>query len=475
VAAFGKDEVLALAQDAAAARAGLGLARPGRWSGCGHDELAAWGSCQGSGQDPYLTEVALGDGASRCSCPSRKFPCKHVLGLLFLLADGAVPAGPRPDRVAAWLSARRARAAAPPGERDSRPLEVRAPADRQAAARRAASREAKTDAGTAELDRWLADLVRAGLGAAQSRPWSWWDEQARRMIDAQARGLAGQVRRMAATAATAGHRTGWPDRLADQVGSAHLLCAAWAHRDALTEPVRAALRVRLGYAVPAEEVAASGERIIDTWSVLGERTSDDGNLRTLRQWLYGERSAAVVSYLSFGAGGQVPPAGLPPGRRTEATLALYPGTQPARALIAERHGDGRPLGALPAVPGWDAALARAARWLSADPWADLLPMCAGGLTVLPADPGSPGDRWLLRDAAGQAMPVAGGDQVRWALLALSGGWPVDVAGEWDGFAFTPQAAGPAGGAGQLLTGWLAGGQGAGVAGSAAGGADRWPG
>jgi hypothetical protein len=39
---------------------------------------------------------------------------------------------------------------------------------------------------------------------------------------------------------------------------------------------------------------------------------------------------------------------------------------------------------------------------------------------------------------------------QWRLLALSGGAPVDVAGEWDGFAFTPQAAARAGRDGQLL-------------------------
>jgi hypothetical protein len=33
---------------------------------------------------------------------------------------------------------------------------------------------------------------------------------------------------------------------------------------------------------------------------------------------------------------------------------------------------------------------------------------------------------------------------------LSAGRPIDVAGEWDGFAFTPQAAGVAGDEGQLV-------------------------
>ncbi len=439
-----------MAPDPAAARAGLVQAGPARWSASGHDEQAVWGECRGSGSRPYLTQAALDDAATKCSCPSRKFPCKHAIGLLLRYADGAVPAGTRPAWVTQWLAARTARAAGPartdsPGAGPAAPA---APADPQAAQRRAASRDAKVDAGVGEMRRWLADLARGGLGSAQSQPWAWWDQQARRMIDAQARGLAGQVRRMAAIAATAGQRTDWPERLTDQIGAAHLLCEAWSRRDVLPPATSQALRVRLGYNVATEDVLKSGERIRDTWAVLGQRLGDDQNLRTLQQWLYGERTGEVVTYLAFAAGTQQLAPGLPAGRRTEATLALYPGTRPARVLIADRHGPSEPLARLPGAPDWDAALNRAADYLSVDPWADVIPLAVQGVTVLP------GDQWMLADAAGRAMPAAASTDVRWALLALSGGRPVDVAGEWDGFAFTPQAAAPAGRAARLLGGWL---------------------
>jgi hypothetical protein len=267
------------------------------------------------------------------------------------------------------------------------------------------------------------------------------------MIDAQARGLAGQTRRMAAIAATAGQRTDWPERLTDQLGAAHLLCEAWYRRGVLPPETGQALRVRLGYNLATEDVLRSGERIRDNWAVLGQRLGDDQNLRTLQQWLYGERTGEVATYLAFAAGTQQLAPGLPAGRRTEATVAQYPGTRPARVLIADRHGRGEPLGRLPGAADWETALSRAADCLSVDPWADVIPLAVGGVTVLPSD------QWLLADAAGRAMPVAASAEVRWALLALSGGRAVDVAGEWDGFAFTPQAAAPAGQSGRLLSGW----------------------
>jgi len=43
--------------------------------------------CKGSGKDPYQVSIDLQDQTNptfRCSCPSRKFPCKHGVGLLLL-------------------------------------------------------------------------------------------------------------------------------------------------------------------------------------------------------------------------------------------------------------------------------------------------------------------------------------------------------------------------------------------------------
>ncbi len=178
--------------------------------------------------------------------------------------------------------------------------------------------------------------------------------------------------------------------------------------------------------------------------MLGQRFTDDDNLRSLQQWLYGERTGAVVTYLAFAAGTQQPVPGLPAGRKTQATVALYPGTCPARVLIGERASGSEELGPLPGEPSWEAALNHVADCLSADPWADVIPLAVRSVTVLPAD------QWLLRDTAGRALPVTAAASVRWGLLALSGGRPVDVAGEWDGFAFTPQAAAPTGERGRLL-------------------------
>jgi SWIM zinc finger len=478
-----REQVLGLAPDPAAAKAGQGQAILANWQGLHRDDQAAWGECRGSGAQPYRCQVALNLGATHCSCPSRKLPCKHTLGLLLLLADGRVPAGPAgecPAWVSEWLTAvsareaKRVAAAKASAEQAGNvpgPAQATKSADPQARQRRAANRDNKVDAGVAELRRWLADLARGGLAAAQGQPWQWWDQLARRMIDAQARGLANRVKRLAEIAAVSGHRSDWPDRMLDEIGAIYLLCEAWTRRDELPAATAAALRTRIGFTTSAAEVAQEGERITDTWAVLGQRYRDDGQIRSLHQWLYGERTGEVVSYLAFAPTGMSLEPGLPPGARSQATVALYPGALPRRALITERGDQGQPLGPVPGSATWDEALGGVAGLLAVDPWADIVPVAIRSVTVLPVGlwgSGAPHDEalvnpdqspaaeatfaspWLLRDRTGSAVPIAASAQVRWRLLALSGGAPVDVAGEWDGFSFSPQAAAPAGRAGQLI-------------------------
>ena len=81
-----RERVLALAPDAPSQRTALSLASGRAWpvTGAAAGADAVWGECRGSAAAPYRTVVDLSGPAYRCSCPSRKIPCKHVLALLLL-------------------------------------------------------------------------------------------------------------------------------------------------------------------------------------------------------------------------------------------------------------------------------------------------------------------------------------------------------------------------------------------------------
>src|SRR5262249_13129051 len=160
------DQILALAPDAGSAKAGQGLSSRRKWLALGRSDRAAWGECQGSARDPYRTQIDLAEPAFRCSCPSRKFPCKHGLGLFLLLPSepAAFEQGAPPPWVAEWLNRRDQSAA----QRDAKPVPAPSAVDPQkkrvaAQAKTAAARETKVAAGVEELGRWLSDLIRQGL------------------------------------------------------------------------------------------------------------------------------------------------------------------------------------------------------------------------------------------------------------------------------------------------------------------------
>ncbi|WP_086760069.1 SWIM zinc finger family protein, partial [Streptomyces griseiscabiei] len=315
------EQVLALAPDAASRKAGskLAVARP--WSSAGSsDEGTVWGLCKGSGSKPYQTIIDVADSsrpAYNCSCPSRKFPCKHALGLLLLWSgdDTAVPSGPVPDWAEQWLSGRRTRAAARTTRTDA--ASGATSADPEAARRRAERRADRITAGAAELEQRLTDLFRGGLAAAEQAGYGLWEETAARMVDAQAPGLAARVRELGAIP---GSGPGWPVRLLEECALLHLLDQGWLRRDLLPDGLAATVRSRIGLSGSPD-----GPPVRDRWLTLAQYDTSDSHLTTRRVWLYGTGSGRTALLLSYGAAGRAPELSLPVGLAFEAEVSAYPG------------------------------------------------------------------------------------------------------------------------------------------------------
>ena len=484
------DSVLALAPDDSSRRAAATLARPGQWTdGAGAAGDLVWGLCAGSAKQPYQVIVDLADPAFKCSCPSRKFPCKHALALLLLWSAGTVPDEPEPaDYARTWQQARlskaersrsaaRTEAADSPGPADSpaspgeeaagsgqdddgspraeAPAGLFAPsherknggfvraeasggnraeasgASRAAAAKRAAERARRVTDGLADLREWLRDQVRAGLagsgpaGAGTGQA----DLMAARMVDAQAPGVAAALRGMGGTAAKGG-----PGGLLAEYALLHLLIRAHERLDQLPEELAAVVRSRVGYPVSKDDVLTR-PAVTDHWLVVTVRELTDGTVPGRRIWLRGRQTSQWAMLLTFAAPNGVwqdlSTARLRPGTEIHAGLHYYPGQPPLRALIGTRRADPAP--GSPPVPedGIDAQLTHWSAALEQDPWLTTWPVLLAGTPVPPGatGPGSLGKGWHLVDGAGAALPLADRESL-WRLLAVSGGEPVTVAGEW---------------------------------------------
>src|SRR5262245_25084706 len=87
-----KERIEQLAPDQASLGAALKLMKPASWPTLARDAGSSllWGECQGSAAAPYRVIVSPADVGYKCTCPSRKFPCKHVLAVMWMACD--VPA-----------------------------------------------------------------------------------------------------------------------------------------------------------------------------------------------------------------------------------------------------------------------------------------------------------------------------------------------------------------------------------------------
>lgn len=411
--------MMALAPDESSRRAATGLARPGPWSDTGATDEAVWGLCAGSGRNPYQTVIDLTGPAYKCSCPSRKVPCKHALALLLLWSGGPVPdaAGPA-DFARTWLENRRGKA---PAEAAAGAAGVK---DEAAAAKRAAERDRRVAGGLAELTEWLRDQVRAGLADSASRP-GHAAAVAARMVDAQAKGVAGTLRGLSGIPASG---DGWPGRLLSEYAMLHLLARAHESLDRLPEALAATVRSRIGYTTARRDVLATPP-VTGHWDVLAVRDLLDGDVPGRRVWLRERdkgQSAMLLTFAGSGVWQDPDTASLRPGTLLHADLHFYPGQPPLRALAGTRHGE--PQRAGPPVPGGgiDALLRGYAAAVEQDPWLTTWPALLAGT---PVPPGGGRTSWHLADESGAAVPLAENESL-WTLLAVSGGTPVTVAGEW---------------------------------------------
>jgi hypothetical protein len=186
-----QDFVEAAAPNAEAAKNGRGLVLKNKFLELHHspDETLWFGRCQGSGKTPYLCSADFAvpeKPVYRCTCPSRQFPCKHALGLLYALAEGKKFTT---AEVPQELAAKRERVAARVEKRKidaDKPVKVNK-------ASLAKKIEAQLD-GIDLLEKLTQDVVRLGIGNMNAKTAHELEEQARQLGNAYLPGAQAALR-----------------------------------------------------------------------------------------------------------------------------------------------------------------------------------------------------------------------------------------------------------------------------------------
>lgn len=413
------EQITALAPDAASMKAGRGLVNPAKWPTLGQSAGALWGECQGSGSKPYQVSVDLSGPGFKCTCPSRKFPCKHSLGLLLLTVErpAAVNTGDPPPWVTDWLTGRQEKA------EKSATVKKKGPVNADAVAKSTAKRLQQMEEGGAALARWLTDQVRQGLATYPQLPASLFAGLAARMVDAKLPGLVNEITRLESCIHSG---DGWQQRVLGQLGRMWLITEGLSRFATLPPPMQGDLRAVLGWPMDKDEVLLNAPPVTDDWCVVGQVFTERDRLWERRTWLSGRTQARPALLLDFTHGQRNFPVPLTVGTSFRAELAFYPSACPLRALLANAPESVEPLREpVPALDNFDAALAARAEALAANPWTLAYPLAIDGVIPLRRN-----GVWRLRDRQGVEWPLAMANRDAWDLLAVAGGQPMTVFGEW---------------------------------------------
>lgn len=235
------------------------------------------------------------------------------------------------------------------------------------------------------------------------------------MIDAQAPGLAGNLRHLSDTVL---RDADVDEELPFELGRLYLLLHAAGRRESLDETTRVEIDAQLGARVDE----AARLPVEDDWFVASRRVEERDRLITSASWLLGKRSRRWARVLRFAPVPQTVAEPWPVGATVKAVLQYHPGLFPLRAAP---DGDGFAIMAGPGEAsdaGLDALLERFAAALAANPFLRALPF------LLPLRPA----KNLLADAAGRALPWRTSDDLALRVECIAGGREVSMAGEWDG-------------------------------------------
>ena len=426
------DKILTLAPDPGTAQRAKSVAHAQRWHTLEGNGRAIWGTL-GDPANPYRIQVDFQGPAFQCSCPVRRQPCKHSIGLLLLFSknnDGFRVVNDLPDWVASWLKKRDERLVKTKPDAPVRSLE----AEEALAEKRRQNREKRIfqmTAGLAELENWLADLFRQGLATLEGQANDYWSDLATRMVDAKLGTLARRIRLLPGLM----RQGDWHEAILANLGDMYLLVKSFQRLETLPEPLQDDLLGLAGVNFKKEDVIAQ-PGLKDHWFVAGQTEDvEEGNLLARRTWLISESSGRIVLLLDFSWGGQGYETAWRMGTVISGEVAFYPSAYPQRVLLKNFEISEKPFDVQHGYADLTVFAKNYAVALAANPWLVLFPAFLENVV-----PVFQKNTFVLVDRERRALPVTAGEDLGWKMVATGGGRPLNIFGVWNGETFMPLSA-----------------------------------
>lgn len=426
-------QIEALSPDAGNLKRGKGLANERKWETLATKEDTIWGLCKGSGKNPYKVQIDLSEPAYKCSCPSRKFPCKHSIGLMLLYANNqsGFATEEHPDWVTEWLG-KREKSKVKKAD-NAKEEKVQTEKQKAAQAKRAAKRMSGIEEGIKGLQTWLYDVVRLGLADLQQQNHHYFEERGARLVDAKAPGLGNVVKSLHSTL----QGKDWQEKTLGTLGYLYTVSNAFLKRDQLDETMKANINSLVGINIKKDKLLETATGIIDEWYVLGKRHEQDKNdhrLNIQRTWLYGKENKQFALILDFSFLGKPFETHFIPGSFFRAEMVFFPG-YPQRAIVKKTLSDVQNFQQQDGYQNITDFFDGYANALAENPFLMQFPTLLNNVNLVKS-----GKEWVLQDSDLYQIPIKDNFNRFWEMLAISGGKGMTVFGEWHGDTLLPLGA-----------------------------------
>ena len=432
------EKIAALAPNDSAERRGRMLANSAKWEYTATNYEAIWGACKGSGQQPYLVQIQLSEQRFKCSCPVRKLPCKHILGLLFLYAKSSAvfKYQAASEEIQKWLKVENSSLPTANPKSNNNSLiksEEELEKARIAKEKRWQKRLHLMAAGIDELELWLTDVVRQGIANTDIQKASFWQQTAAKMMDAKLPRVSTYLKE---THQLILKEQDWTELLVNRLGELYWWVESFKKREKLSADLQEELFRHFGKTVKKADVIAQNQETVDHWLVVGKKEAIDIEGRNFRKvWLQGQNTHKTALFLDFTFGNMSYERQYTVGDLLRGPIVFYSTTYSQRAVPIELTSASlythfklnyyNAIGEL--LDAYGQALAQ-------HPWLESFPAALQGISVVMKD-----DNLILIDQEQQCLPLTANlsETAIWQILAISGGHPIDLFGEWDGLYFEP--------------------------------------
>ena len=436
------EQVNAFAPDVGTAKRGKGIAKLNKWIKLEKTNRAIWGECKGSGSKPYLTGVDLNGTAFKCSCPVRKPPCKHVMGLMLLYVQSFNEFKDEnpPTWMSEWLT-----------KRDAKAVKVEKIADKpidddeytkaiNGEIKRFQKRISDIKKGLPDFETWLLDLIRQGIASVEKQPYGFWKDASARLSDTKAQNASYVFQEIPLLINA--HPT-WFEDVLSIFSNTYLLNQAIHRIDLFPKTMQYDLLRSLGYNISKNNLfllnsKSDKYKATDEWEVLGRIAIPhpvNESLLIQRYWLRGKESgkSALIYEPIFKLNAFE--YRLNVGSFFKGEVIFYPSGFPLRAHISKQIPSTGFIQDLKGAPNFQTFLKDFSIALAINPWISEFPCALDNIKPAMQD-----GKLILIDKENQIVPVMDRDLIGWKLLALSGGTPISIFGEWTGKELIPLSA-----------------------------------